>query len=94
MSNLLLLLAALGGVLLGTIFFGGLWWTVRTKLSSDLAALWFFASLILRTGVALAGFYFIGQGDWRRLVACLLGFLAARFAVTIFLHGKDSKPCA
>ena len=77
-----MLLASAVGLLLGTIFFGGLWWTVRKGLSSRQPALWFFGSMLLRMGIALAGFYFVGRGDWRRLLACLLGFVVARFVVT------------
>ena len=77
-----LLLASAVGLLLGAIFFGGLWWTVRKGLSSRQPALWFFGSMLLRMGIALAGFYFVGRGDWRRLLACLLGFVVARFVVT------------
>jgi len=69
------------GLLLGAVFFGGLWWTVRRGMSSPYAALWFMGSLLLRTSIVLLGFYFAGRGDWRRLVSCLLGFGIARFAV-------------
>src|SRR5271156_5411186 len=71
-------LALLAGVLLGTIFFGGLWWTIRRGLSSKQPAVWFFGSLVLRTTIAVAGFYFVSQSDWRRLLGCLTGFLLAR----------------
>jgi F1F0 ATPase subunit 2 len=77
----LLLLAALAGILLGTFFFGGLWWTVRTQLSSEWLAAWLLGGLILRTAITLAGFFFVGSGDWRRLLACLLGFFLARLLV-------------
>ena len=76
-----LVLALLTGVLLGAIFFGGLWWTVRKGVLSKRPALWFFGSLLLRTSIALAGFYFIGRGHWERLLVCLLGFIIARFIV-------------
>lgn len=78
-----LVLALLAGALTGTIFFGGLWWTVRRGLSSRQPALLFLGSLLLRTAVALAGFYFASRGDVRRLLACLLGFLIARLLVTL-----------
>jgi F1F0 ATPase subunit 2 len=77
-----LMLAALAGILLGAIFFGGLWWTVRKGLSSKRPALWFFFSLLLRLAIVMAGFYYVGQGDWRRLAACLAGFIIARLLVT------------
>jgi F1F0 ATPase subunit 2 len=77
-----LLFAGVAGLLLGAIFFGGLWWTVRKGLSLKQPALWFLGSLLLRMGIVLAGFYFVGHGDWKRLLACLLGFVIARFVVT------------
>ena len=48
------------GLLLGAIFFGGLWWTVSKGVSSERPALWFFGSMLLRMSIALAGFYFVG----------------------------------
>jgi F1F0 ATPase subunit 2 len=82
--NELLTLGAAGllGGMLGAAFFGGLWWTIRKGTISAQPALWFLGSLLLRMGVVLAGFYYVGQGRWERLVACLLGFLLARLAVT------------
>jgi len=82
MNNVLLqALALMAGILLGAIFFGGLWWTVRKGVFSKSPALWFLGSLLLRMSVVLAGFYFVGRGDWVRLLACLLGFIIARFIV-------------
>ncbi len=76
-----LALALFGGALLGVFFFGGLWWTVQKGVTSERPALWFLGSLLLRTALILAGFYLVSQGHWSRLVACLLGFLVARFIV-------------
>ncbi len=73
-----LVLALVAGALLGAIFFGGLWWTIRRSLSSRSPAAWFFGSLLMRTFIAVAGFYFMSRGDWRRLLACMLGFLLVR----------------
>jgi F1F0 ATPase subunit 2 len=75
-------LAAVAGSALGTAFYGGLWWTVRMGLRSRQPAVWFLASLIARTAVALLGFYAVFRGDWRRLAACLAGFVVARILVT------------
>ena len=82
MNNLLLLaLALVAGLLLGMIFFGGLWWTIRKGVFYKSPALWFFGSMLLRMSLVLAGFYFVGRGDWQRLVTCLLGFTIARYMV-------------
>ena len=80
-ETLTLVLAWVAGGVLGAIFFGGLWWTVRKGVSSQQPALWFFGSLLLRMSIALAGFYFVSGGHWDRLLACLLGFVIARFIV-------------
>jgi len=76
-----LVLALAAGLSLGAIFFGGLWWTVRKGVSSKRPAFWFLGSLLLRMSLVLVGFYFVGRGNWQRLVACLLGFIIARFCV-------------
>jgi F1F0 ATPase subunit 2 len=76
-----LAIALLGGALLGVFFFGGLWWTVQQGVTSRWPALWFLASLLLRTGITLVGFYYVSQSHWSRLGMCLLGFLMARVIV-------------
>jgi F1F0 ATPase subunit 2 len=81
-ETLTLLLAWVAGGVLGAIFFGGLWWTVGKGVSSKQPALLFFGSLLLRMSIALTGFYFVSGGHWDRLLACLLGFVIARFIVT------------
>jgi len=92
MNETLGLVLALGtGILLGVVFFGGLWWTVHKGVSSRRPALWFFGSLVLRMGITLAGFYFITGGHWERLLLCLLGFIIARFIVTR-LNRLEKKP--
>lgn len=80
-ENLMLVMAGVAGLLLGAIFFGGLWWTVRKGVSSPRPALWFLGSMLLRMGIALGGFHFVGGGQWQRMVACLIGFIIARFLV-------------
>jgi F1F0 ATPase subunit 2 len=79
---LILFLALMAGVLLGAMFFGGLWWTVQKGISSKQPAIWFSGSLLLRMSIVLAGFYFVSGGHWERLLMCLLGFVIARFIVT------------
>ena len=81
-DTLMLALAWMAGGVLGAVFFGGLWWTVRRGVSSRRPALWFLGSGLLRMSIAVAGFYFVGLGHWERLLACLVGFVMARLVVT------------
>lgn len=77
-----LLLPLLAGVVLGALFFGGLWWTVQRAASVRWVGLWFFSSLLLRTATVLGGFYLSCGEDWRRWLAALLGFSMARLIIT------------
>ncbi len=96
-ESLMVVVAGAVGVVLGAFFFGGLWWTVRRAVVSPQPMLWFVGSLLLRSGAVLAGFYLIGDGQWQRLLGCVLGFVIARFLVlrlaraTLEYPGSDAK---
>jgi F1F0 ATPase subunit 2 len=77
-ETLLVILAFIAGLALGILFFGGLWFTAKTP------AIWFFSSFFLRVSIVLIGFYFVSNGNWQRLLTCLLGFVVARFIVMYF----------
>lgn len=80
------------GVGLGATFFGGLWWTVRRGVLSEYPALWFLVSAVLRTSLALAGFYAASGGRWERLLLCLLGFVMAREGTTWLTRYAAGNP--
>jgi len=88
--------AILGGFALGVFFFAGLWWTVRRGVVSAHPAVVFFTSMLARTAIVLAGFYFLSRDDWRNVAGSLAGFVAARFIVTrnapSFAHAKVDIP--
>jgi F1F0 ATPase subunit 2 len=79
-------LAALAGVLIGTLFFAGLWWTVVYGLRNKRPALVFVVSLLARFGLALIGFYVVGGAHLERLAACLIGFVASRLVIARLLR--------
>ena len=85
------LLAGLAGMVLGAIFYGGLWWTVRRGLSARIPALWFGCSLLLRLGLVAAGFHLVGAGDWQRLLSCLIGFMLARIPVRVVTAKREDR---
>ena len=83
--------SVLAGVLLGAFFFGGLWWTIRSSSPSQWSGMLFSASLLLRMAIAVTGFDLVSHGEWRKLVACLAGFLLARIAVTRLIRIPAAK---
>ena len=78
---LFMVLAFMAGLCLGIIFFGGLWITVQRALKSDMPGLWFAGGLLSRLTITMLGFYFVGAGNWQRLLICTIGFIVARFIV-------------
>jgi F1F0 ATPase subunit 2 len=71
-------LAVAAGLALGGFYFGTLWVVVRRLPDTTRPGLWLALSAVLRTAAVLAAFYAVMGGDWRRLLACLAGFLAVR----------------
>jgi F1F0 ATPase subunit 2 len=92
MNEYLYIIAALAtGMLLGTIFFGGLWLTVTKSMASKTPALWFMGSFLLRTAIVLTGFYYIADGNIKRMLVCLLGFIVARIVVKRLLLNSNAN---
>ena len=74
----------IAGMILGAVFFGGLWMTVQSASKVKRPGLLFVASVVVRTTVVLAGIWSIGGGDAAAMATCLFGFVAFRLLAT---HG-------
>jgi F1F0 ATPase subunit 2 len=75
------LLAFSIGLVIGLIFYGGLWLTVSRIRSTSHPILLFGLSFIARTAFALSGFWFASAGEFARLALCLAGFLTGRWLI-------------
>ena len=71
--------AALAGILLGIIYFGGLWLTIQRMSQVSRPILLLTGSFILRLGMVLVGFYLVSNGRLEFLAVCLVTFLLTRF---------------
>jgi F1F0 ATPase subunit 2 len=80
-SIMMITIAVSAGIILGLIFYGGLWLTITKGLPSKHAHWWFLGSFWLRLGIAFGGFYIVAQGEWENILACLAGFMIGRVAV-------------
>ena len=72
------------GMILGAIFFGGLWITVRSATKVKRPGLLFMTSVIVRSAIVLAGIWYFAGGSAAAMATCLLGFVAFRLLAT---HG-------
>ncbi len=66
------------GMLLGMVYYGGLWLSVQRLPQLRRPALWWLASFIVRTVLAVLGFYLASGGQWQCLLVSLAGFLVTR----------------
>lgn len=77
------------GFLLGLFYFGALWLTVRRLARMRRPYFLIFISFLLRLSILVAAFYLIlSWGDWRHLLACVVGFVLARIFMTRRLGTK------
>jgi len=81
----------IAGGLIGTVYFGGLWLTVKRIPSSDNPHLLLVSSFFLRMAVALAAFYALTPWGWQALVLALLGLLITRQILTRIKGLKPNK---
>jgi F1F0 ATPase subunit 2 len=65
-ESIYMILALIAGILLGTIFFVGLFLTVNKMTKAKKPGLMFFGSMLVRMAVILVGFYYISRESWQR----------------------------
>lgn len=75
---LFLVVSVPAGFVLGVLYFGSLWITVRQLPSTAIPIRLFVGGFISRLLIAGLGFYLIMDGQWQQALAALGGFLAAR----------------
>ena len=78
--------AGLAGMGLGLFYFGGLWLTIRQLPTCRWPVPVLLGSYVGRMAVVLVGFYFVMGGRWERVLACLVGFMMARFLLVARLR--------
>jgi F1F0 ATPase subunit 2 len=77
-----LFFAAASGIVLGAVFYTGLWLTVRSIAVARHPLALTMGSLLFRFALALAGLLVVLNAEWQNAAAYLAGFIAARFAVS------------
>ena len=84
----------LAGVLLGTVFFGGLWLTTRHISHSRRVASLVLGSFVGRSLIALAGFFLVIRfTGFTGIVSTLLSFLAMQLLFVRLATKRSSTPC-
>ena len=72
-------LGFISGLVLGLLYFGGLWWTLERLPRQARPKLWLTKSYIIRVALALSGFFLIMRQSVMALFFCLFGFFIMRW---------------
>lgn len=84
----------IAGVLVGIVYFGGLWWTVKHLQGTESMTRLLVASWLVRNAFFLGVFFWIMQGNWQRLLAAFAGMVSVRIAMTVYMRIKNGKTAA
>ncbi|MDW7671748.1 MAG: ATP synthase subunit I [Bacillota bacterium] len=81
-----------GGVVLGLVFFGGLYWSVQQLPTVKHPGLLMMASLLVRMAVLLTGLYFLMAGEIKNLLAAVVGVMLMKFVMIARVREKPAAP--
>ncbi len=83
-----MVIAFLGGITLGVLFFGGLYFSVDKLTTVKYPALMMLGSTVLRMFVLLGGVYLLMSGDVKNAAASLVGIVLAKFTMIYLVRKK------
>jgi F1F0 ATPase subunit 2 len=94
MSAVITLAAGLvAGVVLGLVFFGGLWWTTQRLATSSRPAILVSVSLLVRVAVLAAGLFLLAQVGSGALLLGRARVARHRIGLTrLAVHGRLPQP--
>ena len=72
------------GFLLGCLYLSGLWLTVTWLKHVENPLLLLVVSTSVRLLLLLTAFALVSGFEWKRLIACMAGFVVARLAVSLW----------
>ena len=75
------------GIILGGVFFGGLYWTVQRLDGVQNPSALFLVSFVLRMAILVAGLYYVSGSGYQSVLLTLLGILVIRY-IMIFVINK------
>lgn len=82
-----LLAPFVAGSLIGIAYGVALWWSIGRLHRSRHSLAWLLGGAGIRVAGVVVLFALVMDGQWDRLLACLVGFLVARLALVQWLCG-------
>jgi F1F0 ATPase subunit 2 len=86
------ILGFIGGIALGLVFFGGLYWSVNQLPRAKNPGLLMMASMLVRMAILLAGLYFVMAGELKNLLAAVVGVMVVKFVMIAWVRKNPAAP--
>lgn len=86
-----MLISFLIGLLLGSIYFGGLYYSTQKFNNAKNPALFMILSFILRMGFLITGFYYLSKSGYKNILIGLLAVMLVRFFMLFSIKNHPSK---
>ncbi|MEN1760867.1 ATP synthase subunit I [Anoxynatronum sibiricum] len=87
-----MILGFLGGMGLGLVFFGGLYWSVNQLPTAKHPGFLMVASMLVRMAILLTGLYFLMAGDIKNLLAAVAGVMLVKFMMIAKVRQNSPAP--
>lgn len=84
------MIAFLIGTILGIVYFGGLYFSVRKMSKVKYPSLLMITSFFLRMGVLVGVFFYTSKGGYKDMLFTFLGLMLVRFVMIFTL--KEQSP--
>lgn len=79
------------GMLLGLVYFGGLYLSIKRMSESKYPAMLMTLSFIIRMGILIGIFFYLSKDGYKNMLFALLGVILTRFILTFTLKGQSEN---
>lgn len=79
----------IGGIFLGIIFFGGLYWSVNKLTKVKRPAFLMIISALVRMSILIGGIYFIAGDDIKKILSILGGVVLVKIIMILTVQKKS-----
>ncbi len=85
------MIAFITGLLVGIIFFGGLYWTVQKINEVSNPSILIALSFVLRMAVLLFGLYYVSKSGYKDVLFALAGIMLMRYILIFTIRKPREK---
>ena len=79
------------GIILGLVYFGGLYFSVDRMNKAKYPAMLMTLSFLIRMGILIGVFFYLSRFGYEMMIFALIGVILTRFILTFALKGQSQN---